>query len=142
MTETTKSDPIEALVDRLYAFHCESDDSRRQRLMDVVVTEDIALHGLQGKILGRQLFNDFFRGGGQLVRSTPVDRCMDWIRCGWILQQPDGTTARDPESGETYAGLQVSRLAEDGRISQIVTFAGLAPRRSRSAARYEMLRNL
>lgn len=127
---TTTNGSMENLVDRLYSIHREHDESHRRRLIKTVVAEDISVHGLQGQVFGRQSFNEFFRGGGQLIRSTPVDRCFGWFRCGWVLQQPDGTTAIDDETGETYSGLQVSRLSQEGKIAQIVTFMGLTPPRS------------
>lgn len=119
----------EHLVDRLFAFHAETDDERRRAMASDLVTEDVEFYGILSRFSGIEELISGFRGhekGQVLIRTSEVDEHRGWLRNAWEYRGPDGEAVR-LEEGDVFGGLVVIQLSDDGRFCQIVPFRGLNP---------------
>jgi hypothetical protein len=118
-------DSIETTVDTYLAMWNETDPERRAETIRRAWVEDgryvdpaIEAEGHDG--LSRMVAAVHARFPGHRFRRTSgVDCHHDSVRFAWELVAPDGSI--------TVAGIDVGRLAEDGRLQQITGFFGPLP---------------
>lgn len=121
-TETTPETDVTSLVDTYIASLNEQDDAARHKLVEQSWTPDAHYldplqdetgHAGVGAIAPRV---EQHYPGHRFRRTTAVDAHHDQLRFGWEMVGPDGTVA--------IAGIDVGRLADDGRLRSIVGFFG------------------
>ena len=92
------------------------------------VAADVTFVGpLAGEVAGREALVDTMRAmrervpadGIQIRRTTPVDEHNGWLRYGWEFTDADDRIV--------MRGLDVARLADDGRLATVVAFVDEAP---------------
>ena len=126
-TETAPTAPaLEDVVDAHLAAYCDADAGRRATAVTANWTPDGRLVDPPMEGTGHDeiaaltdvVLQHF--PGHTFRRTTAVDRHHEFARYGWELVGPDGAVA--------VSGLDVVRVADDGRIAGVVGFFGdLAP---------------
>ncbi|WP_282604273.1 nuclear transport factor 2 family protein [Pelagibius sp. Alg239-R121] len=114
---------LSALIDRYCAVWREPDSAARASLLEVVWHKDGRYCDPTAEAVGRAALNNLIGEtltrfpGGQVMRLSAVDVHHDCFRFTWTMQLGEGKQL--PES------IDFGRLAEDGRIAEIVGFFGL-----------------
>ena len=124
MTTSTTTTPTTA-VDTYLAMWNEEDAGARSKLIATAWTEggryvDPMLEASGHEALGQMVAGVQAQFPGHRFRRTSgIDAHHDQVRFGWELFAPDGTI--------TVAGIDVGKLAADGRLESISGFFGPLP---------------
>jgi len=117
---------ITTTVDTYLAAWNEEDAAARADLVAAAWADGCRYVDPMFESTGHQAFSDLAAGvhsgypGARFRRTTAVDAHHDEVRFGWELVAADGSTI--------VAGIDVGRLAPDGRLDSITGFFGdLAP---------------
>lgn len=117
MTDTTTT-----TVDTYLAAWNEEDPAARAQLAAAAWSDDGRYVDPMFEATGHAGFSDLAAGvhagypGARFRRTTAVDAHHDEVRFGWELVAADGSTI--------VAGIDVGRIAADGRLASITGFFG------------------
>jgi hypothetical protein len=121
------TDDLERYVDLHLAAYCDPGAASRLAAMRVAWSADGRLVDPPMEATGHEAIAGLadvvvtHYPGHTFRRTTAIDRHHEYARYGWALVAPDGT--------EAVSGLDVVRVAPDGRLGGIVGFFGeLTPR--------------
>ena len=109
------------MIDRYVAAWNEPDDDRRKALIDAALGADLWYRDPMLEADGREAFNAVLAAvrqqlpGHVLTRTSDVDAHHDVVRFRWAL----GVPGQPP----TFAGIDVGKFDEDGKLHRIVGFA-------------------
>lgn len=113
----------QAVADYFAAFNETDDVSRTARLRAAFVEESRYSDPLSDAA-GRDAIGEMMAGvrqqypGMEVRRTSAIDRHHDLVRFSWDIVMPDGSALID--------GIDVGRVAEDGRLVDIRGFFGVA----------------
>jgi hypothetical protein len=127
MTDTTTLDPsnVTATVDAYLSMWNEEDPGRRTVLIEAAWAPDGSYVDPLLEANGHDGLSEMVAAvhrqypGHRFSRQSGVDVHHGELRFGWQLTAPDGTV--------TVAGIDVGRLAPDGRLAGITGFFGELP---------------
>ena len=119
------SQDVERMLDAYERTINEIDGDRQHAAAREALTDDFRFVGPQlGQVVGRTAMVEAVNGAReqapsdsvQIRRTTAVDEHNGWLRFGWEFVDGAGRVLA--------AGMDVARLAPDGRLSQVVAFFG------------------
>ena len=114
---------LTTLIDRYCAAWRETDAAARATILEAVWHEEGRYRDPTADVTGRAALSDLIDQtqarfpAGQVIRLSPVDAHHDCFRFTWTMQLGEGKQL--PES------IDFGRIAEDGRIAEVVGFFGL-----------------
>jgi hypothetical protein len=123
-TETTSDTTTidTAAIDNYVAAWNETDDTKRNELLAASVSEDLWYRDPMLEADSREAFSGVLAfvqqnfPGHVLTRTSDVDGHRDLVRFNWALGLPGETPA--------FAGVDVAKYDEDGKLHRIIGFAG------------------
>jgi hypothetical protein len=124
MTDTT-TDTLTTTVDTYLSMWNEDDRGRRADIIRSAWTDDATYVDPMLQANGHAELSGIVDAvqsqfpGQRFRRTTAVDAHNDQVRFGWELAAPDGAV--------TVAGIDVGRVAPDGRLQSITGFFGDLP---------------
>lgn len=112
----------EEIIAEYSAAWSETDADLRYAMLARTVVADVPYCDPGAQVTGLAALSDVIAGvqqqfpGAVLLRTSAVDRHHDVMRFSWRFDDPEGNPLLD--------GIDVCRLAEDGRIAAFTVFFG------------------
>lgn len=123
MTNTTDTPAVDtSVVDTYLSTWNETDPGARRELVDASLGADIWYRDPMLEADGRDAYDAMIGAvqgqfpGLEMRRTTAVDAHHDLVRFGWALGAPGAEPA--------FAGIDVAKFDEDGRLHRIIGFTG------------------
>lgn len=113
---------IEDVIAEYSAAWSETDPAARLAMLERTVVADVPYVDPGAQVVGVHALSEVIAGvqeqlpGAVLLRTSAIDRHHDVARFSWVFVDPAGAPLLD--------GIDVCRLADDGRIASFTVFFG------------------